>query len=174
MDMKTLVTMSALSGLMLSAALAQSPAPPAPAPEAKPSPVVTIPSDAKVSIVSAQKPEQWLASKFKGTDVLGPENEKIGDVSDILFERNGSVVAYIVGVGGFLGIGAKDVALAPNSFQVVPGENGAAEKLKVSLTRDQLKQMASFEPYSPPSRTSSDRMAPRPSGTTGTAPRPAQ
>ena len=87
----------------------------------KPAPMVTMPADAKVSIVSAQKPDQWLASKFKGTDVLGPENEKIGNVSDILFERNGSVMAYIIGVGGFLGIGAKDVALAPHSFEVVRG-----------------------------------------------------
>ena len=90
--------------------------------------------------------------EVQGTDVLGPDNEKIGNVSDILFERNGSVMAYIIGVGGFLGIGAKDVALAPSSFEVVRGANGAADQLKVSLTKDQLKQMASFEPYSPPAR----------------------
>ena len=62
-------------------------------------------------------------------------------------------MAYVIGVGGFLGIGAKDVALAPSSFEVIRGENGAADQLKVSLTKDQLKQMASFEPYSPPART---------------------
>jgi hypothetical protein len=171
MMMKTLATTTALSGLVLSTALAQSPAPPAPAPESKPAPTATMPADGKVSVVSAQKPDQWLASKFKGFDVIGPNNEKIGDVSDILFERNGSVVAYIVGVGGFLGIGAKDVAIAPSSFQVVRGDDGAEDKLKVTLTKDQLKQMAAFEPYSPPSKTGT---APRPSGTTGSTPRPAQ
>jgi PRC-barrel domain len=168
---KTLAMVTALSGLMLSTALAQSTPP---APEAKPAPSAAMPGDAKAQVVTAQKPDQWLASKFRGTDVVGPENEKIGNVSDILFERNGSVVAYIVGVGGFLGIGAKDVALAPSSFQIVRGENGAADQLKVTLTKDQLKQMASFEPYAPPTRTSTDRMSPRPGGTTGTAPRPAQ
>ena len=168
---RTFATVTALSGLLLSGALAQSTAP---APESKPAPSAAMPADAKVTVVAAQKPDQWLASKFKGTDVMGPDKEKFGSVSDILFERNGSVVAYIVGVGGFLGIGAKDVALAPSSFEVIRGDNGAADQLKVTLTKDQLKQMASFEPYQPPARTSSDKMSPRPGGTTGTAPRPAQ
>ena len=57
-------------------------------------------------------------SKFKGTDVIGSNNEKIGDVNDVLFDQNGRIVAYVVGVGGFLGIGQKDVALAPAAFQV--------------------------------------------------------
>src|SRR5262245_61635849 len=168
---RTFATVTALSGLLLSGALAQSTAP---APESKPAPSAAMPADGKVTVVAAQKPDQWLASKFKGTDVMGPDKEKIGMVSDILFERSGSVVAYIVGVGGFLGIGAKDVALAPSSFEVIRGTDGAADQLKVKLTKDQLKQMASFEPYQPPSRTSSDKMSPRPGGTTGTSPRPAQ
>ena len=84
---RTLATMTALSGLTLSTALAQSTAP---APESKPAPTAAMPADAKVTVVAAQKPDQWLASKFRGTDVLGPDNEKIGNVSDILFERNGT------------------------------------------------------------------------------------
>jgi hypothetical protein len=167
---RTLATVTALSGLLLSGALAQSTAP---APESKPAPAAAMPADGKVTVVAAQKPDQWMASKFRGTDVIGPDKEKIGSVNDILFERNGSVVAYVIGVGGFLGIGAKDVALAPASFEVIRGDNGAADQLKVSLTKDQLKQMAAFEPYQPPARTS-DKMSPRPGGTTGTTPRPAQ
>ena len=41
-------------------------------------------------------------------------------MSDILFDKDGKIEAYVVGVGGFLGIGAKDVALAPSAFQIVP------------------------------------------------------
>ena len=60
--------------------------------------------------------------------MIGANNEKIGDVNDILFDRNGRVLAYVIGVGGFLGIGAKDVALAPASFQVeMDRERGQAE-----------------------------------------------
>ena len=108
----------------------------------------------------SQKPDQWLASKFKGTDVIGADNKKIGDVSDILFDKTGKIEAFVVSVGGFLGMGAKEVALAPSAFDVVPGENGAADKLKLSLTKDELKQAQNFAPYAPP----------RPASTTGSGP----
>src|SRR3954453_10685698 len=67
--------------------------------------------------VTKQSPDQFLASKFKGTDVIGTDDKKIGDVSDILFDKDKKDLAYIVGVGGFLGIGQKDVALDPAAFQ---------------------------------------------------------
>jgi uncharacterized protein YrrD len=49
--------------------------------------------------------------KFKGTDVVGSDNEKIGDVSDILFDKSGKVEAFVISVGGVLGVGAKEVPL---------------------------------------------------------------
>jgi sporulation protein YlmC with PRC-barrel domain len=137
-----------------------SPAPSAtPAPAAK-STEMTKPAAASAStaqFVSSQKPDQFLASKFKGTDVVGSDDQKIGDVSDILFDKDGKIEAYVVGVGGFLGIGAKDVALAPNAFTVVAGDKSKneADKLKVSMTKDQLKEAANFEPYKAPSTTGS-------------------
>ena len=70
---------------------------------------------ALAQVVNEQLPDQWLASKFKGLDVVGLDNLKIGEVNDILFDRNGKVLAYVIGVGGFLGIGSKDVALTPDS-----------------------------------------------------------
>ncbi len=169
--LKTIMMTTALTGALMSAAVAQSnmnpPAntntpgmnAPAAAPNANApaaAPMTSAPaaaSDAK--FINAQSTDQWLTSNFMGVDVVGPDNEKIGDVSDVLFEKNGNVVAYIVGVGGFLGIGAKNVALAPASFQVVPaneGTTGSAAanspediKLKLNMTKDQLKQAASFE-----------------------------
>jgi hypothetical protein len=91
-----------------------------------------------------------------------------------------------VGVGGFLGIGEKNVAIDMNAFQVMPyrattaGTTGGANapatsddptrvNLKVSWTKDELKAAPDFQYYRPPARTSE-----RPSGsTTGMAPRPA-
>ena len=76
--------------------------------------------DAK--FVSAQTAEQFAFSKFKGTDVLGPDNAHIGDVDDVLFDKSGKVHALIVGVGGFLGIGEKNVAIDMGAFQMVPAD----------------------------------------------------
>jgi uncharacterized protein YrrD len=95
--------------------------------------------------VSAQKPDQLLASNLKGADVLGADDKKIGDVSDILFTKDGKIEAYILSVGGFLGVGAKEVALAPTSVQLTQDKD--TWKLKVSMTKDQLAQAPNFEHY---------------------------
>ena len=175
--LKKLMVTTALTGLVIGAAVAEgtppapsSPSPPAaqsspPATPPAKSPEMTSPAPSSTTaakpeagaakFVNSQRSDQFLASKFKGTDVIGTDNEKIGDVSDILFDKDGKIEAYVIGVGGFLGIGAKDVALAPNAFQVVPGDKSKNEsdKLKLSMTKDQLKQASTFEPYKAPSAT---------------------
>ena len=153
---RRLAITAAVSGLMLSAALAQSPMPSSS--ETSPSAAT---SSTSSNFVASQKPDQWLASKFKGLEVLGLDDQKIGTVSDILFDKDGKIHAYVISSGGMLGIGAKEVALSPSSFQVVKGENGSADKLKISMTQDELKSAANFEPYNPPVTTGAGtRMAP--------------
>jgi hypothetical protein len=184
--LKTFLTATAISGLMFSSALAQAPAPTPPAASPAPSATApapkaeaTLPADAAAKFVSAQSSGHWVASKFKGTDVLGPNNEHIGDVDDLVFDKSGKIVAFVVGVGGFLGIGEKNVALAPDAFQVVSADaartsaagtgantgttttaasTSAADdpnnvKLKVSWTKDQLKSAPAFEYYRAAART---------------------
>ena len=119
--------------------------------------------------VASQQSNQWLSSKFIGTDVVGADDKKIGDVSDVLFDQQGKVEAYVVGVGGFLGIGSKDVALAPSAFQHVKDNN--TEKLKISMTKDQLEKAPAFERKQEPRATttgtgspSGGMGSPRPSG----------
>jgi sporulation protein YlmC with PRC-barrel domain len=139
---------AAIGALMMSGALAQSPTSP---PSAN-SPIAaqSQPSAGKADVIASQKPDQWVASRFKGTEVLGSDNQKIGDISDILFDKSGKIEAFVVSVGGFLGVGSKEVALAPNSFDVVKGQNGAADKLKIAMSKDELKQAQDFARYEPP------------------------
>jgi sporulation protein YlmC with PRC-barrel domain len=61
--------------------------------------------------------EQMMASKLIGTTVVSTNNESIGDVNDVILDRNGQVLAVVVGVGGFLGIGEKDVAVPFKSLE---------------------------------------------------------
>jgi hypothetical protein len=133
---RTLV-LATVSGLMMSTALAQAPPTSSPAPAA-PAPTASSTSQA----VPAQSADEWLASKLKGTAVIGSDDQKIGDISDILFDKMGHVKAFIVGVGGVLGIGARQVALDMNAFQQMPAIEGKPEQFKLSMTTDQLKQMA--------------------------------
>ena len=152
--LKKLMLTTALSAAVATAAFAQAPGSsnsPSPAPAAQSQ------SSGKTNFVASQKPDQWLATKFKGTDVVGADNQKIGDVSDILFDKTGKIDAFVVSVGGFLGMGSKEVALAPSSFDVIPGENGSADKLKLATTKDELKNAQTFARYEPA----------RPTATTG-------
>ena len=151
---------AALSALMLSGAFAQTPKstvstpqpPAAKTDQAKPAKAAqSKPATGQANIVMSQKPSQWLASNFKGTDVVGQNGKKIGDVSDVLFDKKGAKIeAYVVSMGGFLGMGAKQVAIAPSSFRVVPGSNGKADKLKLSMTKNEMKQAQNFKPYQKP------------------------
>jgi sporulation protein YlmC with PRC-barrel domain len=100
--------------------------------------------------ITAQKPDEWLATRLRGTSVLGSDGVKIGSVDDILIDRSGSINALVIGVGGFLGIGAKDVAIPFKQFQVVAGTEGKADVLTLSMTKDQLTDAEDFKPYEPP------------------------
>ena len=165
MCMKQLTIGAAVGALVISAAAAQAPNAPADSsstPPAAASPNTGAATSGQPEMVISQKPDQWLATNFKGTDVIGADDKKIGDVSDILFDKDGKIEAYVIGVGGFLGMGAKEVALAPNAFQVVPGDKakGESDKLRLSMSQEQLKQAQNFTRYE----------APRPVTTTGAGP----
>jgi hypothetical protein len=136
------------------------------------SPASTSSASGSQQFVSSQQTNQWLSSKFIGIDVVGADDKKIGDVSDVLFDQQGKIEAYIIGVGGFLGIGAKDVALAPSAFQPMK-DNNNNERLKLSMTKDQLEKAPAFERKQEPRATtgaaspSSGMGSPRPTGAPG-------
>jgi hypothetical protein len=173
--LKRLMVTAAVSALMISGAMAQADAPKADAPKAEASKAA--PADA-AKFLSSQSTDQWVFSKFKGTDVLGPDNAQVGDVNDLLFDKNGKIIGMIVGVGGFLGIGEKSVAIDMSAFQVVPASTGTSTtvgaasadadptnvKLKVTWTKEQLQGAPDFQYYKSPASTSpTTGMAPKPS-----------
>jgi sporulation protein YlmC with PRC-barrel domain len=67
--------------------------------------------------IDTQALDEWRAPKLVGVDVYGPDNKKIGKIQDILMTHDGMARAVVIGVGGFLGIGEKDVAVPFQSVQ---------------------------------------------------------
>jgi sporulation protein YlmC with PRC-barrel domain len=61
--------------------------------------------------------DHFRASKVIGVDIYGSNNERIGEVNEILLDRQGNVDALVIGVGGFLGIGEKNVAVPFKSVE---------------------------------------------------------
>lgn len=139
---KTFIVFATVSGLTMTMALAQAPERPG---DGTPSPPADSTKAGSSQIIDAQGRDQWLASRLRGTTVVGPDNQKIGDVVDILLDRSGQVKAFVVGVGGVLGLGAKEVAIDLSQFHEVPASNGNKAQLKVPMTKDQLTQAPEFK-----------------------------
>jgi len=76
--------------------------------------------------MTQMQPNMMRASQLVGIDVYGSDNQKIGDVDEVLVDRDGKIQAVIVGVGGFLGIGQKDVAIPYNQVQWMSDEQARA------------------------------------------------
>jgi hypothetical protein len=87
---------------------------------------------------------QISAAKLLDESVLNEANETVGDVNDVLLDRDGKVASVIVGVGGFLGMGEKDVALSfdklkfamDNDNNLVVTTNATKESLQAAPAYD--------------------------------------
>jgi sporulation protein YlmC with PRC-barrel domain len=105
----------ALSAAVLGLSLAALPALAQNAPANNPPPAKQTPADQSSSKdqphQTASQMNVWPASKIKGLNVYNQNNEKIGDISDLLLNKEGKIDNVVISVGGFLGIGAHDVAV---------------------------------------------------------------
>jgi sporulation protein YlmC with PRC-barrel domain len=54
---------------------------------------------------------QWQASKLIHMNVYNAQNEKVGDIKELMLDKSGKVTNVAIGVGGFLGMGERDVAV---------------------------------------------------------------
>jgi sporulation protein YlmC with PRC-barrel domain len=76
--------------------------------------------------LTQMQPNTMRGSKLMGVDVYGSDNQKIGDIDEVIIDRDGRIQAVVVGVGGFLGIGTKDVAFAYSQLQWLSDDQARA------------------------------------------------
>lgn len=82
------------------------------------------------------------ANDFIGQTGYSRTNENVGKVADVILSENG-VQAVVLGVGGFLGMGTKDVAVKMSSIEVT--QDGSSTKLVVDASKDQLKAAPTYD-----------------------------
>jgi hypothetical protein len=162
---KTFAAALMASTLLAAPSFAQS-NPPAPAaPMAKPA--TPAPS------MNQAAGDAWRGSKFVGLNVYNANNEKIGDINELLLSKDGQIDRVVIGVGGFLGVGEHNVAMKWNEVKFVSEPvksastsstttsrntvgSGAATTTRttardypdhamVNATKDQLKAMPAFK-----------------------------
>ncbi|MER9424608.1 PRC-barrel domain-containing protein [Mesorhizobium sp. M0317] len=143
---RTLFATTALATLIATGAFAQSTTAPAttPAPAEAPATIAPAPQQADGALMTNIIGE----SVYNGT---GDDAQKIGDVSDVVLDENGQAKSAIIGVGGFLGIGSKNVAFDYGKLQWV--ERNGDRWLVAETTKEALTALPDFDrkPYDPAS-----------------------
>ena len=114
--MKTSLAAMLLSAAVLTTAAYAQSTPPAStttttAPQAT---TTTMPSDQKMALKGS-----WRASKLMGLNVYNEQNEKLGDINELIVGKDGKINAVVIGVGGFLGMGEHLVAVPYEKLKFV-------------------------------------------------------
>src|SRR5688500_8588234 len=99
-------------------------------------------ANAPDGIIRLQDQDTFLASDLTGATVYSPQDEAIGDVNDVIVSRDGKVDGLVVGVGGFLGIGEKGVAIEISKIKMMDTEAGI--KLVMDANKDELAAAPEF------------------------------
>ena len=87
---------------------------------------------------------QMRASKLIGLNVKNNANENIGEINDLIMTKELDNIVAIVGVGGFLGIGEKDVAIPIGDINAVKDENNTL-RLTITASKEQLEALPVFD-----------------------------
>ena len=127
--MKTILLAAACSMLVGGVVLAQQPAAPMKQPSAQ--------------MMTAMPANSATVTNSYKQAVYDPSDAKIGTINDVLVDKDGRVTAFMIGVGGFLGMGEKDVAVP---FGAVHGsEKNNKWYLVMNTTKDALKSAPGYK-----------------------------
>lgn len=128
MNKLTAITVCSLACAFGSSAFAQSTPPSAP-------------SVAGTSAVQSEMVRGWgVKNNLIGKSVYNEQDEKIGDIRDVILDAKGTATHYVLGVGGFLGMGEHDVSLPFSELQ--PGKDRFTLQ---GYTKDRLKELPQWK-----------------------------
>jgi sporulation protein YlmC with PRC-barrel domain len=96
-----------------------------------------------VSFVTTQPAAQSLARVFLGAIVKNPSGETVGDINDLVFDNTGKISTVVLGVGGFLGMGEKDVGVPFGALTIGRGADGT-RMIVVPFTKEALTAAPTF------------------------------
>ena len=113
------------------------------------------------SMQNASAKGEWQSSKLIHMDVYNAQNEKIGDIKELMLDKSGRINDVVIGVGGFLGMGEHNVAvkfdqlkwsdstattgLGQPASQTKSTDRNYPDHAVINATKDQLKAMPNFQ-----------------------------
>jgi len=95
--------------------------------------------------IVTQEANTILVKDLLGQTVYAPDKAKIGSISDLILSKDGKTVeGFVIGVGGFLGIGEKSVAMKIDRLKMTAGPNGSLE-LAMDAKKEELTNTPTFK-----------------------------
>jgi len=110
-----------------------------------PAPAPTTKTAQAGGYLTEQSADQISAKTYMGQSVYNGQNESIGSINDLILQKQGGVTAAVVGVGGFLGIGQKNVAVPFEKINAAQNAQDGSIKLTTTETADSLKAAPAFK-----------------------------
>ena len=111
----------------------------------KPTATTEVPKTPVSGQIMTQDSNSLLAKDFIGLAVYSPDKTKIGTINDLILSKDGKTVeGFVIGVGGFLGIGEKSVAMKIDRLKMTAGPNGSFE-LAMDAKKEELTNTPTFK-----------------------------
>jgi sporulation protein YlmC with PRC-barrel domain len=119
------------------------------APQQRPTPTAPSSSVPKAPVagqIVVQDGNTILAKELIGQTVYAPDKTKIGSISDLILSKDGkSVEGFVIGVGGFLGIGEKSVAMKLDRLVITHDAQSGGAQLMMDAKKEELASTPSFK-----------------------------
>jgi sporulation protein YlmC with PRC-barrel domain len=97
------------------------------------------------TIIPEQAETELLAEDLMGTEVFGPDGEQVGEVEDLIFDEQEKITGVVVGVGGFLGRGRKEVGLNWEQAKLAEDPDTSTKMITINMTKAELEAAPDFK-----------------------------
>ncbi len=93
--------------------------------------------------ITQQEADTMLANELIGSTVYNANDEAVGDIDNLIIGMDGTVQGVVIGVGGFLGLGERKIAVELSSLEMMQDENGDP-RMMTSATRADMEAAEEF------------------------------
>lgn len=107
----------------------------------------TATSTAEATYMTSAPAGTFYSDSLTGNDVQSTveDDENIGTINDLIINEDGQIEAVIVGVGGFLGMGEKDVAIEWDSLELTQNADNDEYEIRVNASQEALEEAEEFD-----------------------------
>lgn len=88
---------------------------------------------------------ELTADKLEGARVYGPNDEDVGEVNRLILDNNGQVQRIVLDVGGFLGVGERQIAVTPDELNIVRTDDGNEFRVYIDANQATLKAQPEYK-----------------------------